>query len=368
MKLVIIVVALVAAILAAYMFGNVVTPEKPPEPVAVLSAAPAPAEPQVEKVNIYTATKDIAIGTEIQRTDYDFTPWPKHLLPPGALVQGDPNTPVIDKMMTSTPMVAGEPILITKLRNPSDPGFIAGQLGEGMRAITISTSLTNSVAGFVAPGDSVDVLFTFDLSKAAIEGSDVTDIKGSDKNSGEISLSEVLLPNVKIIAVDSRVTAAPVVPEGGQAAPAGNLIPASVTLEVNQRDAQKLKLAEKIGDLTLVLRSVKDKAGYDIVRPTAEQDLTRVLPPAYFPVLFDSDAAYDFGVVDLYGSTLSQAKGSGVMSVDPNTGKLIKKGGSAAVVKGPAKEESIKTEKADPYTSINVYRGAQLEKVEVNRQ
>jgi Flp pilus assembly protein CpaB len=142
------------------------------------------------------------------------------------------------------------------------------------------------------------------------------------------------MPNVKVIAVDQRVTASQ----------EGTLVPSSVTLEVNQRAAQKLKVAEKMGKLSLVLRSIKDKDNFDRVRPTAEQDLTRILPPAYFPALFDSDAAYDFSVVDLYGSALSDVR-----------------------AKDKTKNQDEKQKDLDPFVDVNVYRGTELEKVEVKR-
>jgi hypothetical protein len=97
-----------------------------------------------------------------------------------------------------------------------------------------------------------------------------------------------------------------------------------------------------MGKISLVLRSIKDKDNFDRVRPTAEQDLTRILPPAYFPALFDSDAAYDFSVVDLYGNSLSG-------------------------IGGKKKAEGEKQKDADPFVDVNIYRGTQLEKVEVKR-
>ena len=362
MRLVIIVVALVIALVVAFGVSTLFSKEKANNQT-VVSQPVTSNEPKIEKVNIYVANRDIPIGSVVTQNDYIIKPWPQHLLPPGALLYGDEKTPKIDGMITRVPVVKDEPLLIAKLRNPNDPSYISGQLGEGMRAITISVNLTSSVAGFVAPGDKVDVLFTFELIKSAVQGGDVTATKGSgdDRN---VNFTEILLPNVKVLAVDTRVVATPPVQQQeGQPAP----VPASVTLAVNQRDAQKLKLAEKMGALTMVLRSVKDKDSYDLVRPTAEQDLTRILPPAYFPVLFDSDAAYDFGVVDLYGSTLSEAKAkqAGVITVNPQTGKLEKKFGQDEPTAVTGSEE--KGPRDNPLLSVNVYRGVQLEKVEVNK-
>ena len=339
MRLIIIVVALVVALLVAFAVSGIFNEEQPAPQPQVLQAPPAQPEQKIEKVNIYVAQRDISIGSTLTAADYDIKPWPSHLLPPGALVYGDKNIK-LDGMITATPIVKDEPLLLSKLRNPNDPSFISGQLKEGMRAVTISVSMVDSVAGFVQPGDKVDILFTFDLAQGAIEGSDVTSTQQSTKGAektGNVTFSEVIMPNVKVLAVDQRVTA-------GQQVEGQPVVPSSVTLEVNQRAAQKLRLAEKMGKISLVLRSIKDKDNFDRVRPTAEQDLTRILPPAYFPALFDSDAAYDFSVVDLYGNTLS-----GV------AGKDKSKNGDEAK-KDP-----------DPFVDVNIYRGTQLEKVEVKR-
>jgi pilus assembly protein CpaB len=340
MRLIIIVVALVVALLIAFAVSGIFNQEQPqPEP-QVLQTAPVQPEQKIEKVNIYVAQRDIPIGSVLSAADYDIKPWPSHLLPPGALLYGDAKIR-LDGMITATPIVKNEPLLLAKLRNPNDPSFIAGQLKEGMRAVTISVNMIDSVAGFVQPGDKVDVMFTFDLVQNAIEGSDVTSTqqgsRGGDKQ-GNVSFSEVIMPNVKVLAVDQRVVA------GGAQKDGQPAVPSSVTLEVNQRAAQKLKLADKMGKLSLVLRSIKDKDNFDRVRPTAEQDLTRILPPAYFPALFDSDAAYDFSVVDLYGNTLSDIAGKEKLKAD-----------------GKEKEN------ADPFVDVNIYRGTQLEKVEVKR-
>ena len=116
------------------------------------------------------------------------------------------DTPKIDGMITRTSVNKDSPLLTSQLRNPNDPTYIAGQLGEGMRAITVPVNLTSSVAGFVSPGDKVDVLFTFELVKNAVEGGDVTGLKGSG-NDRNLNFTEVLLPNVRVLAVDTRVTA-----------------------------------------------------------------------------------------------------------------------------------------------------------------
>lgn len=327
MKLTVIIGALVIALFAVLALGNFFSEKPSEEKEVVLQQAPQPVQPQIVQRNILVARQDIQIGTEMSAGLYDIKPIAEHLIPPGAVIADDPNQAKIDGMITNTSIVANQPILTSMLRNPNDPSYIAGQLGEGMRAITIRVDLTDSVAGLISPGDRIDVLYTHDIAGYNIDNAELKSVKAVDPASAAsatYNITEVLIPNLKILAVDKRVGGAP---QGDQA----GAIPQSVTLEVNLRDAQKLRLASQAGKLSLALRSVKDKDKYDIVRPTAEQDLSRILPPAYFSNLYDSDATYDFNVVDPYANSTPEFGGE-----------------------RPGK--------------IKLYRGSTLNEVEVNRK
>ena len=325
MKLTVIIGALVIALFAVLALGNFFG-DKKPEREVVLTQAPQPVQGQIAQRNILVARKDIQIGTQMTPALYDIKPIAQQLIPPGAVVADDPNQVKIDGMVTNASIVANQPILTSMLRNPNDPSYIAGQLGEGMRAVTIPVGLTESLGGLVNPGDKVDVLYSHNVSTYNVDTASLKSVKTDSDEAGKtanVNISEVLIPNLKIIAVDKRLTA-------GTNADQQQQIPQSVTLEVNLRDAQKLQLAAKMGKLSLALRSVKDKDKFDIVRPTAEQDLSRTMPPAYFANLYDSDATYDFSVIDPYSS------GS------PELG-------------------------AGPRGKIKLYRGSQLQEVEVKK-
>ena len=89
-------------------------------------------------------------------------------------------------------------------------------------------------------------------------------------------VTEILLPNAKVLAVNQKAAV-----EGNQQAS----VPSSVSLEVTQHDAQKLRLGESVGRLSLVLRSLGDKETYARGRPVGVDDLSRTSPPSYLPVL-----------------------------------------------------------------------------------
>ncbi|PIR32180.1 MAG: Flp pilus assembly protein CpaB [Alphaproteobacteria bacterium CG11_big_fil_rev_8_21_14_0_20_44_7] len=329
MKIILIIVALVVALLVTFAVSGVLKDKEVEQPT-VLSTAPVPQPATVPETDIYVARRDIQIGANLTEEDYDIKPWPQHLLPPAHIPAGGEGIPPIVGQIAAAPIIEGEPLSASKLKNPNDPSFLAGQLPEGMRAVSVGVNLVDSVTGFVSPGDMVDVIFTFELATETLDTGDLAATGGREEE--RVGISEVLLPAVKVLAVDRRVVAGNT-PDGEQPP-----VPASVTLAVNQRDAQKLRLGEKMGRLSLILRSLADNDNNDVPRPSAEQDLTRLLPPAYFPALFDSDAAYDYSVIDLYGSA-----------------ETVKEG----------EKEQVKKE--SPFMNVKIYRGVELQQVEVAR-
>lgn len=337
MRLVVIFVALVVALVFAVTISGVLEEDKPQRATSPAEVRTIIKEAKVHETTIYVASQDIAIGQEVSPNDYDVKAWPTHLLPPNPIIVGEQGALPVEGQIASAPIYAGEPLLGSKLRNKNDPSFISGQLEEGQRAVTISVTLTDSVAGFVNPGDVVDVLYTFDINKAVLDTGDVTATTSAEAE--RVSVSETLLAGVKILAVDQRVLPGAAVDQNGQVI--SNPIPTSVTLAVAQLQAQKLKLAERMGNLTLALRSIADSGDSKVARPSAEQDLTRLLPPAYFPALFNNDLDYDYSVIDLYG------------------------GGPRNDSDDEDDDSSIPEE--SPFSNVKVYRGVDLERMEVKR-
>jgi pilus assembly protein CpaB len=245
----------------------------------------------VPTVDVYTAKRDIPIGAQISQEMLDIQPWPQHLMLPD-LVPADPNQPnKLIKMVARTPFAKGEPIILNKLANEKDPSFLAATLPPGMRAVTIAVDAITGAAGFVFPGDRVDVLVTHDV-KLPGHGLQDEGPRGIGPN-GEPTrgmqmivkgdpITEVLLANIRVLATNQKSTA-----HGGEPP----LVPSSVTIEVSAADAQKLRLIENgNGRLSLALRSLKDKDEFSKVRPTGVGDLSRLTPPPYFPDLYDGDS------------------------------------------------------------------------------
>lgn len=237
----------------------------------------------VPTVDIYVAKIDIPIGAIIKPEMLDIQPFPKNLMLDG-MVAADPNTSSdIVKMVSRTYVQKGEPLFMSKLGNEKDPGFLAAALPKGMRMVTIAVDTVSGVGNFVYPGDRVDVLITHDVMieryKTAGDAKPATPGGASDPNKRS-AVTEILLPNVKIMAVNQKS----IIRGNEPPAPLNN-----VSIEVSPLDAQKLRLTENgNGKISLALRSLKDQDENELARPTGVSDLSRLTPPAYFPVLYDS--------------------------------------------------------------------------------
>ena len=124
------------------------------------------------------------------------------------------------------------------LVGPNDRGFLAAALGPGMRAITVPVNSSTGVAGFVFPGDRVDIVLTQEVAGGG-EGP-------------PLKVSETVVRNVRVLATDQRTDSKG---EDGK-----TLVKtfSNVTLEATPRIAEKVAVAQSIGQLSLSLRSIAD--------------------------------------------------------------------------------------------------------------
>jgi pilus assembly protein CpaB len=122
---------------------------------------------------------------------------------------------------------------------PGDRGFLAAALGPGKRAITVAVRAETSVAGFVFPGDRVDVMLT-------------QSVDGSGGGGPPLKTSETIVRNMRVLATDQRTSSED--KDGKKEVKSF----ATVTLEATPRIAEKIAVAQSIGQLTLSLRPIAD--------------------------------------------------------------------------------------------------------------
>lgn len=234
-KIALLVGALIIAGITAVMAKNMFSGASAPQAVA----GPAvPVGPQV-----LVATRTLPVGTIINAEAFRYQPWPEGLVQNAYYIRGaqgavDPSSLI--GTVVRNEISAGQPVTQGSLIRPGERGFLAAALGPGMRAVTVGVSVTSGVAGFVFPGDRVDLVLTQE-----VEG-------GGD--GAPLRVSETIIRNIRVLAVDQRL-------DGRNAE--GNQVPqetSTVTFEATPKIAEKIAVAQTIGSLSLSLRSIADNS------------------------------------------------------------------------------------------------------------
>ena len=223
------VIAVVTAVMAKNMFAGAGAQQA--------AAAPVPLGPKV-----LVAKKALPVGTIIDADSFTFQPWPKELMQSAYYVEGQPDGDPKKLLGTVVryAITAGQPATRGSLVGPQDRGFLAAALGSGMRAITVPVNVSSGVAGFVFPGDHVDMVLTQN-----VEG-------GGDGPA--LKVSETIIRNLRVLATDQRITDKD--DEGKTQVKTFS----NVTLEVTPRIAEKIAVAQSLGSLSLALRSIADNS------------------------------------------------------------------------------------------------------------
>jgi pilus assembly protein CpaB len=241
-------VAAVTAIMAKSMFSS--STVAPPVVAAIL---PQPTGPQV-----LVATKPLPVGTILGPDAVRFQTWPKDFVSGTYYVKGqagaDPQKMI--GMVVRNQVSAGQPVSQGALVSPKDSGFLAAALTPGMRAVTVPVSGASSVAGFVFPGDRIDLVLTSTVdvnSIALVGGQDSQQAQVKDNRS--LQASETIVRNARVLATDQRYDNQPA-PDGKP--PVTNFT--MVTLEVTPKMAEEVAVAQKIGSLSLSLRPLANNS------------------------------------------------------------------------------------------------------------
>lgn len=224
---------------------------------------------QQETTEILVAAKNIPMGHLVEPGDLIWTGWPNEGLHANYLNQENTAIDDLTGFVVRFGITGGEPVTRGRVVGPGEKGFLAAVLGSGMRAVTVPVNRTSGIAGFVFPGDRVDVILTQ---------------TAKDKGGADHLVSETVLKNVRVLAVDLRVDDQDKGnPELGK----------SVTLEVTPKMAEKVSMLTRMGVLSLSLRSLRmvDGQGIEIYSPdddlpvsnaqthTWDAEVSRLVPP-----------------------------------------------------------------------------------------
>lgn len=232
-KLLLLIGALIIAIGTGLAARSVLSGSSAPQAEAVV--APTPTGPKV-----LVAQRALPVGTIVTQDSISFQAWPKDMVQDAYFIEGEADMAKLIGTVVRNPVTAGQPVTQGSLVAPGDRGFLAAALGPGMRAVTLTVSQTTGVAGFIFPGDHVDLLLT----------QAVTSKGGADTS--ELKTTETILRNLRVLATDQSTDTEIV--DGKSVVRQSK----TVTLEVTPRIAEKIQVAETIGSLSLSLRSIAD--------------------------------------------------------------------------------------------------------------
>lgn len=235
-KVILLVGALLIAAITAFMARSMFTGSAAPQAGAVVK--PVETGPQV-----LVATKALPVGTIITADALRYQPWPEELIEEAYFLKDGAEGASPESLVGTVvrnPITAGQPITQGALVKPGDRGFLAAALGPGMRAVTVPVSALTGVAGFVFPGDRVDLVLT-------------QNVTGNDGPA--LKVAETIIRNLRVLATDQKAQAS----KDEQ----GNTVVSKyklVTLEATPSIAEKITVAQTIGTISLSLRALADNA------------------------------------------------------------------------------------------------------------
>jgi len=194
---------------------------------------------------IIVAAAPLAFGTQLTPDNIKEISWSTSALPEGAFATKQDL--LSDGRRTALVSIArNEPILRGKITAPGQRAALSSILDPGKRAVTVRVDDVRGVAGFIQPGDLVDVVL----------------IRTEAESRSKEGYSDVILQSAKVLAIDQITGERTETPT----------IAKAVTLEVAAEDAQKILLATNVGRLSLILRQSAEANAQPTHRVT-ERDL-----------------------------------------------------------------------------------------------
>lgn len=184
---------------------------------------------------VVIAANDLGFGDDLTAEALRIVNYPEDAIPFGSYASLDEIfTDTSKRTVVLSQMRLNEPLMNYKISGPGGKGSLSARITEGYRAAAIRVDDVTGVAGFIVPGDFVDVIYTRDLE--------------TRRNGNEL-IADVLLQNIKVLGIDQNQN------ENSSAADVAR----TVTVEVKNEDAQRLHLALDSGKLSLTLRAVGEK-------------------------------------------------------------------------------------------------------------
>jgi pilus assembly protein CpaB len=189
---------------------------------------------------VMVARKPLPAGTFLKPEHVEWRAWPKNGISKAYLLKGKRAVNELVGAVVRRGITAGEPITDGRIVKPGERGFMAAVLTPGMRAVSVPINATTGIAGFVFPGDRVDLILTHKLKS------------GSGKKKKVTQVSETVLTGVRVLGMDQKSD-----DQKGKGKGKGKVkVPKTTTIEVTPKQAEMITVAKEIGKLSLSLRSL----------------------------------------------------------------------------------------------------------------
>lgn len=235
--------------------------------LGVPDEAAVPAEVVVEApTEIFVPATRLGVGSIILPEHLARMPVADEALTGEMIVADEAGEALLVGSVARQALAEGLPIARSATVQPGERGFLAAVLPKGKRAISIPISETAGISGLILPGDRVDVILTYSLT---------ADVVGAGR---DIRASETVMRNLRVLALDHRLNSA--ASTGEEGASIDPPIPQTAALEVTPHQAETITLATTLGELSLVLNSVRD--GGEAAPEVAEGDATNPLDVIVF--------------------------------------------------------------------------------------
>ena len=230
------------------------------DPEAETVAAVATQIERSHEAQVLVASGDLNPGLLLQKQHFEWQEWPEDGVSKSyySFYPEDEEDEVADKHEESLVgsvvrfgIPAGQPLVSGAIVSPGDRGFLAAILEPGYRAMSISITANTSSAGLILPGDHVDVIMSHRFQVEDENG------KGYQRR-----VAETILLNIRMLAIDQNVAS------DAEGAKVGK----TATLQVTPRQAERLALAQDMGELSLSLRGIDEQDTPGDLRRTVTWD------------------------------------------------------------------------------------------------
>lgn len=199
--------------------------------------APKPVATVTHGDKILVAKRDISTGSFVKTAqDLQWVEWPAANMQPSYIREGTEELRTFEGAVARHTVHTGEAITTNELIKPGAGGFLSAVLDPGKRAVSVAVSATSGTAGFIFPGDRVDLIVTHHMKLKEAPGAEEEDKV----------IGETFIHNVRVVAVDQMLDN----PENKA------ILAKTVTVEVSPTQAEKVSVAQDMGKISFALCSL----------------------------------------------------------------------------------------------------------------